>query len=85
MLRGPSVGNRGAPLCGVRLGCANGPAIASVLEEDGETTSLCDLEQFANRESAFAFSVRCSTAFTDAPSRCPNRPALSGVADRPVW
>jgi hypothetical protein len=37
----------------------------SILEEDGETTSLGDLGQFANRESAFAFAVRCGTSFVD--------------------
>ncbi|CAD6559106.1 hypothetical protein ACFQ3P_33305 [Paraburkholderia sabiae] len=41
-------------------------ARVSILEEDGETTSLGDLGQFANRESAFAFAVRCGTAFADA-------------------
>ncbi|CAB3774606.1 hypothetical protein LMG29542_07984 [Paraburkholderia humisilvae] len=34
-------------------------------KEDGETTSLGDLGQFANRESAFAFAVRCGTAFVE--------------------
>jgi len=40
-------------------------ARVSILEEDGEATSLGDLGQFANRESAFAFAVRCGTAFAD--------------------
>jgi hypothetical protein len=40
-------------------------ARVSILEEDGETTSLGDLGHFANRESAFAFAVRCGTAFAD--------------------
>ncbi|MEP9325005.1 hypothetical protein PPMP20_17970 [Paraburkholderia phymatum] len=40
-------------------------ARVSVLEEDGESTSLGELGQFANRESAFAFAVRCGTAFAD--------------------
>lgn len=40
-------------------------ARVSILEEDGETTSLGDLGHFANRESAFAFAVRCGTAIAD--------------------
>jgi hypothetical protein len=40
-------------------------ARVSILEEDGEATSLGDLGQFANLESAFAFAVRCGTAFAD--------------------
>jgi hypothetical protein len=40
-------------------------ARVSILEEDGETTSLGDLGYFANRQSAFAFAVRCGTAFVD--------------------
>jgi hypothetical protein len=40
-------------------------ARVSILEEDGEATSLGDLGHFANRESAFAFAVRCGTAFVD--------------------
>jgi hypothetical protein len=40
-------------------------ARVSILEEDGETTSLGELGHFANRESAFAFAVRCGTAFAD--------------------
>jgi hypothetical protein len=40
-------------------------ARVSILEEDGEATSLGDLGRFANRQSAFAFAVRCGTAFAD--------------------
>ena len=40
-------------------------ARVSILEEDGEATSLGDLGHFANRQSAFAFAVRCGTAFAD--------------------
>ena len=40
-------------------------ARVSILEGDGEATSLGDLGQFANRESAFAFAVRCGIAFVD--------------------
>ncbi|MBP0590293.1 hypothetical protein J8I87_11340 [Paraburkholderia sp. LEh10] len=40
-------------------------ARVSILEEDGEATSLGDLGHFANRQSAFAFAVRCGTAFVD--------------------
>jgi hypothetical protein len=36
-----------------------------ILEEDGEATSLGELGYFANRQSAFAFAVRCGTAFVD--------------------
>ena len=37
----------------------------SILEEDGEATSLGDLGYFANRQSALAFARRCATAFAD--------------------
>nr|WP_223962052.1 hypothetical protein [Paraburkholderia sabiae] len=40
-------------------------ARVSILEEDGEATSLCDLGYFANRLSALAFAARCGTAFVD--------------------
>ncbi|MEM5440058.1 hypothetical protein [Paraburkholderia diazotrophica] len=40
-------------------------ARASILEEDGEATSLGDLGHFANRQSAFAFAIRYATAFVD--------------------
>ena len=40
-------------------------ARVSILEEDGAATSLGNLGHFANRESAFAFAVRCGTAFVD--------------------
>src|SRR6516225_7641564 len=40
-------------------------ARVSILEEDGEATSLGDLGYFANRQSAFTFAVRCGTAFVD--------------------
>ncbi|MEM5341383.1 hypothetical protein [Paraburkholderia azotifigens] len=40
-------------------------ARVSILEEDGEMTSLGDLGQFTNRHSALAFAVRCGTAFAD--------------------
>lgn len=37
----------------------------SILEEDGEATSLGDLGHFANRQAALAFAVLCATAFAD--------------------
>ncbi|MEX3931282.1 hypothetical protein AB4Y32_05590 [Paraburkholderia phymatum] len=40
-------------------------ARVSILAEDGEVTSLGDLGLFVNRQSAFAFAVRCGTAFVD--------------------
>ncbi|MGT2477619.1 hypothetical protein [Paraburkholderia terrae] len=40
-------------------------ARVSILEEDGEATSLGDLGNFANRQSALAFAARCGTAFVD--------------------
>jgi hypothetical protein len=40
-------------------------ARVSILEEDGDATSLGDLGHFANQQSAFAFAVRCGTAFVD--------------------
>ncbi|MFP3558264.1 hypothetical protein SB861_47520 [Paraburkholderia sp. SIMBA_049] len=36
-----------------------------ILESDGATVSLGDLGYFANQRSAFAFAVRCGTAFVD--------------------
>jgi hypothetical protein len=40
-------------------------ARVSILEEDGEATSLGNLGQFANRDCAFEFAVRSATAFVD--------------------
>jgi hypothetical protein len=40
-------------------------ARVSILEEDGEFTSLGDLGYFANRRSALEFAARCGTAFVD--------------------
>ncbi|OUL75674.1 hypothetical protein CA601_41725, partial [Paraburkholderia hospita] len=40
-------------------------ARVSVLDEEGEATSLGDLGHFANLQSAFAFAARCGTAFAD--------------------
>ncbi|KQR76268.1 hypothetical protein ASG35_14325 [Burkholderia sp. Leaf177] len=40
-------------------------ARVSLLEEDGEATSLGDLGAFANRDCAYAFAVRCAIAFVD--------------------
>ncbi|SAL25134.1 hypothetical protein AWB64_02011 [Caballeronia sordidicola] len=40
-------------------------ARVSLLEEDGEATSLGDLGEFANYDCAYAFAVRCATAFVD--------------------
>jgi hypothetical protein len=40
-------------------------ARASILEEDGEATSLGDLGVFANRTGARQFAIRCATAFID--------------------
>lgn len=40
-------------------------ARVSILEEDGESTSLGNLGQFANSKSAIAFAVRCGIAFAD--------------------
>ena len=37
----------------------------TILEEDGEATSLGNLGQFANRDCAFEFAVRSATAFVD--------------------
>jgi hypothetical protein len=37
----------------------------SILEEDGEETSLGGLGFFSNRESAMQFALRCGTAFID--------------------
>ncbi|ACC74570.1 hypothetical protein PPMP20_22830 [Paraburkholderia phymatum] len=40
-------------------------AHVSILEEDGESTSLGDLGHFTSRESAVAFAIRCGAAFLD--------------------
>jgi len=40
-------------------------ARVSILEEDGEATTLGNLGHFANRQSALAFAVRCGEAFAD--------------------
>ncbi|WP_087737949.1 hypothetical protein [Paraburkholderia piptadeniae] len=47
-------------------------ARVSILEEDGEATSLGELGRFANRQSAFEFAIRCATAFLeDQPTPMP--------------
>jgi hypothetical protein len=43
-------------------------ARASILEEDGEATSLGDLGAFANPDCAYEFAVRCALAFVDGES-----------------
>jgi hypothetical protein len=40
-------------------------ASASIVEEDGESTSLGILGQFASKDCAFEFAVRSATAFVD--------------------
>nr|WP_075584322.1 hypothetical protein [Caballeronia glathei] len=40
-------------------------ARACILEEDGESTSLGNLGQFANQNSAYQFAIRSATAFVD--------------------
>ncbi|MFM0324326.1 hypothetical protein [Caballeronia glebae] len=58
--------HRGAafePLC-TRVGRAY-VATASILEEDGNSTSLGELGVFANKDGALNFAVRCATAFID--------------------
>jgi hypothetical protein len=40
-------------------------ATASILEEDGQATSLGKLGVFANKDGALGFAVRCATAFID--------------------
>jgi hypothetical protein len=40
-------------------------AHACVLKDDGEPVSLEDLGQFASRSCAYAFALRCATAFVD--------------------
>ncbi|SAK81787.1 hypothetical protein AWB76_05563 [Caballeronia temeraria] len=64
-------------------------ARASILEEDGESTSLGDLGVFANREGACQFAVRCAAAFIDGdimplpPCRV-TAASISGNALRPT-
>jgi hypothetical protein len=58
--------HRGAafrPLC-TRVG-RTFIATASILEEDGNVTSLGELGVFANKKGALNFAVRCATAFID--------------------
>jgi hypothetical protein len=58
--------HRGAafqPLC-TRVG-RTFVATASILEEDGNATSLGELGVFANRTGALGFAIRCATAFID--------------------
>jgi hypothetical protein len=38
---------------------------ASILEDDGESTSLGILGQFASKDSAFEFALRSATAFVE--------------------
>ncbi|BCQ29116.1 hypothetical protein NK8_73060 (plasmid) [Caballeronia sp. NK8] len=40
-------------------------ARASILEEDGEATSLGDLGLFASKDGAYRFAIRCAFAFVD--------------------
>jgi|SRR5690349_3368795 hypothetical protein len=40
-------------------------ARASILEEDGEATSLGDLGVFASKDGAYRFAIRCAFAFVD--------------------
>lgn len=46
---------------------------ASILEEDGEATSLGVLGEFASRRCAFEFAVKSAAAFVDGEPlpRCP--------------
>jgi hypothetical protein len=57
-------------------------AHVSIIEEDGEATSLGNLGHFANRQSAVAFAIRCGAAFVDeAPMPkppCGKSPARAG-------
>nr|WP_084585359.1 hypothetical protein [Paraburkholderia ginsengisoli] len=48
-------------------------ARACILKEDGESTSLGDLGQFASPVCAYEFAVRCASAFVDGlpMPRCP--------------
>jgi hypothetical protein len=48
-------------------------ARACILKEDGESTSLGNLGQFASQNCAYEFAVRCATAFVDGTPmpRCP--------------
>lgn len=48
-------------------------ARACILKEDGESTSLGDLGQFASKSCAYEFAVRCATAYVDGVPmpRCP--------------
>jgi hypothetical protein len=48
-------------------------ARACILKEDGESTSLGDLGQFASPACAYEFAVRCASAFVDGMPmpRCP--------------
>ncbi|WP_371884028.1 hypothetical protein [Caballeronia sp. S22] len=43
-------------------------ARASILEEDGDATSLGDLGAFASKDCAYQFAIRCAFAFVDGES-----------------
>ncbi|MGF6726693.1 hypothetical protein P3T43_006083 [Paraburkholderia sp. GAS41] len=57
-------------------------ARACILKEDGESTSLGNLGQFASPSCAYEFAVRCATAFVNGLPlpRCPFG-ASSGLDD----
>jgi len=66
--------HRGAAIKPSSTRCGNTfVARACVLKEDGESTSLGNLGEFASQSCAYEFAVRCATAFVDgAPMpRCP--------------
>jgi hypothetical protein len=66
--------HRGAAIQASSIRCGNTfIARACILKEDGESTSLGNLGQFASQNCAYEFAVRCATAFVDgAPlPRCP--------------
>ncbi|WP_345814194.1 hypothetical protein AAGS40_07385 [Paraburkholderia sp. PREW-6R] len=58
--------HRGAAIQPSSTRCGNTyMARVCILKEDGESTSLGNLGQFASRNCAYAFAVRCATAYVD--------------------
>jgi hypothetical protein len=58
--------HRGAAIQASTIGYGNTfVARACILKEDGESTSLGDLGQFASQTCAYEFAVRCASAFVD--------------------
>jgi hypothetical protein len=66
--------HRGAAICPSSMRSGHTfIARVCILKEDGESTSLGNLGQFASQNCAYEFAVRCATAFVEGLPlpRCP--------------